>query len=71
MLIVSFGLPERRHLNRAYLVMSIARGLDAAIMDPLDEQMRALVFAAEALAGRDRFCLGYIRAYNDEKLKAR
>lgn len=68
---VSFGLPERRHLNRAYLVMSIASGLDAVIMDPLDDLMQALIFASEALVNRDRFCLSYIKAHNDGKLKVR
>jgi cobalamin-dependent methionine synthase I len=65
---VSFGLPERRHLNRAYIVMSVANGLDAVIMDPLDETLRALIYAAEALANRDRFCMQYIGAYNEGKL---
>ena len=62
---VSYGLPERRHLNRAYVVMSVAAGLDAVIMDPLDKGMHAMICAAEALANRDRFCLNYIRAYNE------
>ena len=66
---VSFGLPQRRHLNRAYIVMSIVSGLDAVIMDPLDNLMQALILAAETLVNRDRFCLNYIKAYNDGKLK--
>ncbi len=66
---VSFGLPERRHLNRAYAVMSIACGLDAVIMDPLDGLMRAMILAAEALANKDRFCLSYIKAYNSGILR--
>jgi len=66
---VSFGLPARRHLNRAYVVMSIVSGLDAVIMDPLDSFMHALILAAEALVNRDRFCLGYIKAHNDGRLK--
>jgi 5-methyltetrahydrofolate corrinoid/iron sulfur protein methyltransferase len=65
---VSFGLPERRHLNRAFVVMSIACGLDAVIADPLDNQLMALVYASEALVNRDRFCLDYIEAYNAGKL---
>jgi 5-methyltetrahydrofolate corrinoid/iron sulfur protein methyltransferase len=65
---VSFGLPERRHLNRAFVVMSIAYGLDAVIADPLDNQLMALVYAAEALVNKDRFCLDYIKAYNEGKL---
>ncbi|SPF43749.1 Methionine synthase [Syntrophobacter sp. SbD1] len=65
---VSFGLPQRRHLNRAYVVMSIVSGLDSVIMDPLDSVMQSLIFAAEALVNRDRFCLNYIKAYNKGKL---
>jgi cobalamin-dependent methionine synthase I len=67
---VSFGLPERRHLNRAFVVLSVASGLDAVIMDPLDKDMVALIYAAEALTGRDRFCLKYIEAYRQGRLKA-
>ena len=66
---VSYGLPERRHLNRAFVVMSIAYGLDAVITDPLDAQLIALVYASEALMNKDRFCMSYIGAYNDGKLK--
>jgi len=66
---VSYGLPERRHLNRAYVVMSIAAGLDAVIMDPLDKTMNALILASEALMGKDRFCMNYIGAHNDGRLK--
>jgi cobalamin-dependent methionine synthase I len=65
---VSFGLPERRHLNRAYAVMSVAGGLDAVIMDPLDRTLQALIYAAEALVNRDRFCMQYIGAFNEGKL---
>jgi 5-methyltetrahydrofolate--homocysteine methyltransferase len=67
---VSFGLPERRHLNRAFVVLSVASGLDAVIMDPLDRDMVALIYAAEALTGMDRFCLKYIEAYHQGRLKA-
>jgi cobalamin-dependent methionine synthase I len=66
---VSFGLPERRHLNRAFVVLSVASGLDAVIMDPLDVMMVALIYAAEALMNKDRFCLKYIEAFRQGKLK--
>ena len=67
---VSFGLPERRHLNRAFVVMSIANGLDAVIADPLDAHLLSLIYASEALVNKDRFCLKYIKAFHDGKLKA-
>ncbi len=65
---VSYGLPERRHLNRAFMVMSVANGLDAVIADPLDKNLIALVYAAEALMNKDRFCMEYIKAYHAGRL---
>ena len=65
---VSFGLPERRHLNRAYVVLSVASGLDAVIMDPMDQVMQALISSTEALVQKDRFCLSYIKAFQNGKL---
>jgi 5-methyltetrahydrofolate--homocysteine methyltransferase len=44
---VSYGLPERVVLNAAFLHMAVFAGLDAAIMDPLDQQMMAAVRTAE------------------------
>lgn len=66
---VSFGLPERRHLNRAYVVLSMANGLDAVIVDPLDSTLMALVYATEALLNKDRFCMQYIKCHHQGKLK--
>jgi cobalamin-dependent methionine synthase I len=65
---VSFGLPERRHLNRAYAVLSVAAGLDAVILDPLDRTLGALVYATEALVNRDKYCMRYIEAFHQGKL---
>lgn len=59
---VSFGLPARSHINRAFLVLAVEAGLDCAILDPLDPGMRAATLAVELLLGRDRHCLNYIRA---------
>lgn len=50
---VSYGMPGRRALNRAFLVLAIARGLDAAILDPLDKELVAGLHSARALLGRD------------------
>jgi len=66
---VSFGLPQRKFLNRTFMAMAIAKGLDAAIMDPLDRQMMSVVLAAETLVGRDNFCMNYINAYRGGKLE--
>lgn len=67
---ISFGLPERRVLNRAYAVMSIVAGMDAFILDPMDQTMMSLLAAAQALAGKDEYCMEYITGVRAGKFKA-
>ena len=59
---ISFGLPCRRLINRAFAVMSLAAGMDAFILDPTDAQLMSLLRAADTLAGRDDFCMACITA---------
>ncbi len=59
---ISFGLPNRNLINRTYLACLVMAGLDSAICDPTAEGLMESVRAAEALAGRDGFCMNYIRA---------
>jgi 5-methyltetrahydrofolate--homocysteine methyltransferase len=66
---VSFGLPLRKLLNEVFLVLLMARGLDTAIVDPCDRQLMANIAAAEALLGRDEYCVQYLRAYRQGKLE--
>ena len=66
---ISFGLPERKFLNQTFMVMAIARGLDGAIVDPLDKKMMANIIAAEALAGNDEWCSAYLEAYRQKKFE--
>lgn len=65
---VSYGLPQRRLLNRVFAVMCVARGLDSAIVDPLDSDLMAALAAAETVAGRDEWCMNYLQAYRDGRL---
>jgi 5-methyltetrahydrofolate--homocysteine methyltransferase len=60
---VSFGLPARHLVNRTFLALAVAAGLDCAICDPLDSELLATLRATELLLGRDRHCLTYTRAY--------
>ena len=60
---ISFGLPARKFMNQTFMTMAIARGLDGAIVNPLDQKMMANIIAAEALAGRDNFCMNYLKAF--------
>lgn len=67
---ISFGLPERKFINQTFMVMAITRGLDGAIVNPLDQRMMACITTAETLMGRDAYCMGYLKAFRAGKLAA-
>lgn len=60
---ISYGLPNRKMLNMAFLLMAAYAGLDAAILDPLDAKMMSLVKMADVLVGKDTSCRTYLRAH--------
>ncbi len=60
---ISYGLPARSRLNAAFLCMAVYAGLDAAIIDPMENEISAAVRTAEVLVGRDRHCRKYTRAF--------
>jgi len=62
---ISFGLPKRSLLNQAFLVLALGQGMDAAILDPTDKALMAMVRAGEALTGKDPFCAQYLRAFRE------
>jgi len=66
---VSYGLPGRPFVNQTFMSMAIAMGLDGAIINPLDKRMMANIIAAEALAGRDNFCMNFIKAHRAKKFE--
>ena len=59
---ISFGLPHRPLLNRSFLVMAMERGLDSALIDPLDRNMICAIKAAEVLLNRDEYGVNYLKA---------
>jgi cobalamin-dependent methionine synthase I len=59
---VSYGLPERKLINRSFLLMAAYAGLDAAILDPLDAKMMSVIRVADMLTGKDT-SRGYLRAH--------
>lgn len=66
---ISFGLPNRKLLNRTFFAMLMAAGLDSAIIDPLDPQMMAAALAGPALLGQDEYCMKYLKGYRAKKLE--
>ena len=57
---ISFGLPRRKLVNRTYLAMALANGLDGAICDPLDTDLMDTLAAAAIFCGRDMDCIGFL-----------
>lgn len=59
---VSQRCRERSLINRTYLAMAMAHGLDAAIMDPLDEELMNTAITADLLGGQMIYCDSYLEA---------
>jgi len=62
---ISFNLPVRKMLNMGFTVLAMNAGLDSVVLDPTNRDMMGIVFAAEALLGRDEYCMEYIGAYRE------
>lgn len=65
---ISYGLPQRNNLNRAFLAMLVAAGADGAIVDPCEEGMMNTLFSARAALGLDDYCMEYIQAHRAGRL---
>jgi 5-methyltetrahydrofolate--homocysteine methyltransferase len=65
---VSFGLPARTLLNRAFLTLAIEVGLDSAIVDPTDRGLMETLYATNAVLGLDLYCAQYTRAFRAGKI---
>jgi 5-methyltetrahydrofolate corrinoid/iron sulfur protein methyltransferase len=59
---VSQKCNQRELINRTYLAMCIAEGLDAAIMDPLDKELMDTAITAELLMGKAIYCDSFLEA---------
>ncbi len=60
---VSFGLPAKQFITRAFVLLAMGAGMDSAILDPCDVELCGLIHAASALLGQDEYCMDYISAY--------
>ncbi len=80
---VSYGLPARRILNAVFLSLAIEAGIDAVIIDPMDEVVQSVIkagdkglpfqeetfkLAKQALLGEDAYCANFIKAFRAGKL---
>ncbi|HWR39130.1 MAG TPA: methyltetrahydrofolate cobalamin methyltransferase [Patescibacteria group bacterium] len=60
---VSYGLPNRKYLNRLFVAQTMTVGMDGYILNPTDRGMMGLIYAAKTLLGQDEYCMGYIKAH--------
>ena len=65
---VSYGLPERSLINQTFIVLAMACGLEAAILDSTDQKIMALIKATELLLGKDEFCKQYLQAFREGRI---
>jgi 5-methyltetrahydrofolate--homocysteine methyltransferase len=64
---VSYGLPGRGILNRTYLAMALAAGLDAPIMNPMADDMMETIRAYEVFSNSDTNAQEFIKKYGRKR----
>ncbi len=67
---VSFGLPQRSHVNTAFLTMAIKEGLTMAIANPSQELLVCSAFASDLLLNKDGADLAYINRMSEDTVQS-
>lgn len=65
---ISYGFPLRRLLERTFLVLAIYEGLDAVILNPLEQTVMSSLQAALLMAGLDPRGENYLSAFRNGKM---
>jgi 5-methyltetrahydrofolate--homocysteine methyltransferase len=70
---ISFGMPNRRLINKAFIHLALEAGIDAGLIDPiattinavfkLDTESTPVKLAMAMLLGNDEFCSDFIMAH--------
>ncbi|MFA6129788.1 MAG: dihydropteroate synthase [Candidatus Omnitrophota bacterium] len=60
---VSQGTHLRSLINRTFLTMAVAYGLDSAILDPKDKELIDTLITAELILNKNIYCDSYLEAY--------
>ena len=63
---LSQGADDRKLINRTFLTMAISRGLDAAIVDPLDTELMDAMITSEMLMDRSIYSNSFLKAYRQK-----
>jgi len=67
---VSFGLPDRKFVNSAFIVMAIYAGLTCPITNPLVLEVAIAVLGADLSMGRDQYGMKWIKAFRQRRKEA-
>jgi cobalamin-dependent methionine synthase I len=65
---ISYGLPQRKIINRTFLSLMMGAGLDGAIVDPLDDKLMAAIRTTEMLLGADEWCMNFLCGVRAEQI---
>lgn len=60
---ISFGLPDRKYVNAAFIAMAIHAGLTCPITNPLVKEIITAILAADLAMGRDDYGMNWIKAF--------
>lgn len=67
---ISYGLPERKIINRTFVCLMMDAGMDSAIIDPLDEKIMGVIRTADMLLGNDNFCMQYLKGVRAGRIRS-
>ena len=67
---ISFGLPDRKYINSAFIAMAIYVGLTCPITNPLVPEVNTVILAADMVMGRDDYGMRWIQAYRQRQKAA-
>ena len=60
---ISFGMPDRPSINATFLAMAIQAGLTCPITNPLEEECRVAIQAADLVKGNDEYGMNWIKSF--------
>jgi cobalamin-dependent methionine synthase I len=58
---ISYGLPQRKIINRTFVTLMMDAGMDSAIIDPLDKKIMSTIRTADMLLSHDDYCMNYLK----------
>lgn len=67
---ISFGMPDRKYINAAFIAMAIHAGLTCPITNPLVTEVNTAILAADLTMGRDDYGMRWIQGFRQRQKAA-